>query len=367
MDANFEEMAFPHLLPHGKFGWKYKRQIPLSAKKYFQKRILDANPSFAQDIEYLFVAQTITETKQIMDSMTVALRKCYRASEYQPTITAGLLRDSGALHQIIFKDQAYRFLQPVRGTPPYWQKVQYKLLAAIKQLGIFTWFFTLSAADLKWLDTIQEILSQSGQTLSDEEVNALNWEEKCEILRSNPVTAARHFQYRLDLFLKHVILGKAQPIGPVVHFFYRIEFQQRGSPHAHGVVWIKDAPDPETDSPQTVAAFVDRYVSCELPSVALDPELHSLVNQLQRHTHTASCKKKGNHCRFNFPRPIGGGRVVRWCWVNFQCRGVLLIWIIVGQGLTALAVGAGGGCLDIFFSRLSFLSSFSLSLGDGLI
>ena len=20
---------------------------------------------------------------------------------------------------------------------------------------------------------------------------------------------------------------------------------------------------------------------------------------------------------------IGGGRVVRWCWVNFQCRGVL--------------------------------------------
>ena len=63
----------------------------------------------------------------------------------------------------------------------------------------------------------------------------------------------------------------------------------------------------------------------------------------------------------------GGGRVVRWCWVNFQCRGVLLILIIVGQGPTALAVGAGGGCLDIFFSRLSFLFSFSLSLGDGPI
>ena len=38
----------------------------------------------------------------------------------------------------------------------------------------------------------------------------------------------------------------------------------------------------------------------------------------------------------------------------------------VGQGPTALAVGAGGGCLDIL-SHLSFLSSFSLSLGDGLI
>ena len=39
---------------------------------------------------------------------------------------------------------------------------------------------------------------------------------------------------------------------------------------------------------------------------------------------------------------------MRWCWVNFQSRGVLLTWIKVGQGPAALAVGAGGGCLDIF-------------------
>ena len=58
---------------------------------------------------------------------------------------------------------------------------------------------------------------------------------------------------------------------------------------------------------------------------------------------------------------LGDGRVVRWCWVNFQCRGVLLVRKIVEQGPTVLAVGAGGGGLDIFFSHLSFLSSFSLS------
>ena len=53
----------------------------------------------------------------------------------------------------------------------------------------------------------------------------------------------------------------------------------------------------------------------------------------------------------------------RSCWVNCQCRGVLLVWMIVGQGPTALAVGAGGGGgLDFFFSQLSFLYSFSLSL-----
>ena len=42
------------------------------------------------------------------------------------------------------------------------------------------------------------------------------------------------------------------------------------------------------------------------------------------------------------------------------------IWMIVGQGPIALAVGAGGGGLfGHFYSPLSFLSSFSLSLGDG--
>ena len=46
----------------------------------------------------------------------------------------------------------------------------------------------------------------------------------------------------------------------------------------------------------------------------------------------------------------GGDRVVGWCRVNFQCRGILLIWIMAGHWPTVLAVGAGGGCLDIFFS-----------------
>ena len=53
--------------------------------------------------------------------------------------------------------------------------------------------------------------------------------------------------------------------------------------------------------------------------------------------------------------------MVQWCWVYFQYRGVLLIWIIQGQVPIVFAVGAGVGCLDIFFFRPTFLSSFSLS------
>ena len=50
--------------------------------------------------------------------------------------------------------------------------------------------------------------------------------------------------------------------------------------------------------------------------------------------------------------------MVRWCWINFQYQGVLqfAIWIIVGHGPTALAVGAGG-VVWMFYSHLSYLSS----------
>ena len=55
----------------------------------------------------------------------------------------------------------------------------------------------------------------------------------------------------------------------------------------------------------------------------------------------------------------GEWQMVRRCWVNIQCRGVLLIWMVVGKGPIALAVGASGVDWHVFF-----LFSFFLFLGD---
>lgn len=54
---------------------------------------------------------------------------------------------------------------------------------------------------------------------------------------------------------------------------------------------------------------------------------------------------------------------------NFQCRGVLLIWIIVRHGPTVVAADTAGCCLDIVFSAVLYffffpsLSVFSQCLG----
>ena len=59
----------------------------------------------------------------------------------------------------------------------------------------------------------------------------------------------------------------------------------------------------------------------------------------------------------------GGAKVLG----KLSVRGVLLVWMIVGQGPIALAEGAGGDVFGHFFSHLCFLFSFSLSLRDGPI
>lgn len=51
------------------------------------------------------------------------------------------------------------------------------------------------------------------------------------------------------------------PFGEIVDFFNRVEFQQRGSPHIHGLFWIKDAPEYGSDSEVDITKFVDAYVT----------------------------------------------------------------------------------------------------------
>ena len=60
---------------------------------------------------------------------------------------------------------------------------------------------------------------------------------------------------------------------------------------------------------------------------------------------------------FSSTRLSGGATVLG----KLPVPGVLLIWIRVGQWPTALAEGAGGGCLEIF-SLSSIISVFFLPL-----
>ncbi|XP_070540155.1 uncharacterized protein [Ptychodera flava] len=217
-------------------------------------------------------------------------------------ITAASLTDEQSLKKILNYDEGYKFLKPIRGTPPYWQSAQKDLFAMVRQLGIPTWFCSFSSADMRWPEMVDSILEAQGDIRKAEE---LDWSEKCAVLRDNPVTAARMFDQRFHYFLTQVIMSPAEPIGKIEDYFYRVEFQQRGSPHTHCLFWVKDAPKVDKDDDDDVTSFVDKYVTCEMPCSEYDEELHEIVNSVQKHStrHSKSCRKHGTDCRFNFPRP----------------------------------------------------------------
>ena len=94
------------------------------------------------------------------------------------------------------------------------------------------------------------------------------------------------------VFFRIFLKSTAKPQGEIVDYTIRIDFQARGSPHAHSVIWVKDAPKHLESADSEICAFIDKYISCKLP--AEDGELKELVLLLQKHKHSSYYKRKKN-------------------------------------------------------------------------
>ena len=200
-DQKCEELAFPILFPKGRFGYKEERDIKLSPVKYFNARLLHYSGRFASNSEYLFFAQFVLEQKKVSDSINIALKKIQGQS-----ITASQIKsDVNKLRSLVCQEQVYLFLRQIPGTPPYWQKFMYEVIAMVKQLGIPTWFMRLSCADLRWPELFQIVARTQGKNLTEDQVNALSYVERCQMLNANPVVVAKHFQHRVESFFREVL------------------------------------------------------------------------------------------------------------------------------------------------------------------
>ncbi|XP_063048465.1 uncharacterized protein LOC134442065 [Engraulis encrasicolus] len=296
-DETNEAKCFPVLYPSGGPTFHSERESKISLSRYLNTRILNADGRFARNTDFIFYAQYMSEVNQVQSSISVALRK-----GSQKDVSPQTLLNSDSLQELLRNDEGYKFLRGIRGTPPYWMSAQKDLFAMIRQLSIPTFFASFSSADLRWPDFLSSLQRAEGK---EPNVADLDWSERCGLIRRNPVTSARMFDHRWHTFLRDVIMSPAEPIGKIKDYFYRIEFQQRGSPHVHCLFWVENAPKIDKDSDADVTSFIDKYISCQLPSDK-DPELFEIVNSVQKHStrHSKTCRKKNTVCRFNFPRPV---------------------------------------------------------------
>ena len=143
-DEFCEELAHSHLFASGKFGCEAKREIPISPSRYFNQRLLNYSKEFASDSDYLFFAHSVLPKLQLNRQINIAMRKVACS-----TLTAGMPSKNFKenVKKFIARDKAYSFMNAIKGTPAYWKKFLHEVMAMVKQLGIQTFFLTLSCAD----------------------------------------------------------------------------------------------------------------------------------------------------------------------------------------------------------------------------
>ena len=102
--------------------------------------------------------------------------------------------------------------------------------------------------------------------MSGEYLLTMNYFKQYELLNSQPVVLARHFQHRVENFFKEILLIPLSTMGRVIYNATRIELQVRGFPQ---VIWILNPPvNPPTFS-ETLGKYIeftDNTIHANLPA-----------------------------------------------------------------------------------------------------
>ena len=56
------------------------------------------------------------------------------------------------------------------------------------------------------------------------------------------------------------------------NYYFKKEYQARGAPHFHVLLWIEGAPVIGIDPPEDVLSFIQNIITCNIPDKETDPE-----------------------------------------------------------------------------------------------
>lgn len=314
ISLHIERMVFPTLFPTGSASFHNSRMRTVGLNNYHAHLMRYKDGRFARHPTFRYWALN-TQLRHQADSTARYLTRLKRDELPDIEELQEMVNDPNShLEDIIFRKAA-----SLRGTRPYWVAASSELEAMVKDLNGQTLFFTASAADLQWADLYKH-MPEAGRRkdLSEKERNKLN----SRLLQENPHITAEYLDRRWRLFMETVLMPKFG----VLDYWYRYEWQSRGSGHVHGFLWV-DTPSFEQE--EAYLAHWGPLVTAMNPAGGLPPAsvhpcskpihlrandvrgLAELLNRVERHTKCtrAYCLRqvkgsKTQRCRFHFPRPL---------------------------------------------------------------
>ena len=287
-------MCFPHLFPSGAFGQFHPRQVKLTASEYAKSRLLNKNSRFRKEAPYVFFLLWQKELRELSAGIYNLMKK-----NSKQAIPVNAFLDKVSHSDDMVEANISTIFQSIRGSKQYWFLRSSELRCMVREFGPPTLFLTFSCAEYESAD-IDSYLRKVNDVPDRYPIGKLCCED--------PISVSRKFSLKFHAFFKTVIL-KGNVLGHVTHYFFKKEYQARGAPHYHVVVWIQGAPVIGESPEGVVLKWINERICCHIPEEKSNPELHRLVTRYQMHKCSRYCKRTKKYggtyitkCKFGFPR-----------------------------------------------------------------
>ena len=255
--------AYLTLLPTGEAEFLSPRQNTVTIGNYFKHLMRYGDGQFAKHSRFCYFALNTEMRWRALQTGRIFINQHPKDAR----LTLEELRDMVGREGEFFSNRVLHYAGSLRGTGQYWFKQRSRLISMVDALGLPTVFFTHSAADTQWPELAKLICPNDQHSSSSR--NAA--------IADNPAIADWFFAHRIDKFIDAFYVG----ILGATDYWFRFEWQHRGSPHIHGIAWFPNAPDVEkllaTDDDsdliaavEDITSYADDVVSTMNPAIAMD-------------------------------------------------------------------------------------------------
>ena len=255
--------AFPTLFPTGEADFLAPRQQSVTVGLYFKHLMMFKGGRFAKHPRFRYFA---LNTKMRWRSLQMG-RVYINQHPEDARLTLDDLRDMVGREGEFFTNRVMHFASSLRGTSQFWFKQRGRLISMVDKLGMPTVFFTHSAADGQWPELAHLICPDNKDSSTI----------RSKAVADNPAIADWFFYHRISKFVDTFYTD----VMGAVDYWYRFEWQHRGSPHVHGIAWFADAPDVQQllaaedyadllTGVEDIVSYADSIVSTINPAISID-------------------------------------------------------------------------------------------------
>ncbi|CAN1242017.1 ATP-dependent DNA helicase PIF1 [Linum perenne] len=276
----FDSLHFPLLFPHGNDGFHQRiRYNPLYVDPNQKRKYVTQKEYYCFRLQY-----RRDEGNTLIRGGKALQHFCIDAfTTIEQNRLTYLRFNQKKLRSDIYKG-LHDALNPtfITGSVRYMQQLYLDAMAVCHFHGNPDLFITFTC-NAQWPELIQAFRDDVGPHSEDK-----------------PMLVARVFKMRLGLLKED--LNKGRYFGRCIASMHTVEFQKRGLPHVHIVMWLAPEHKP------TTLTRVDAIISAELPDPTIDPIGYDSVTKFMVHgpcgdARPSSPCMKDNKCSKFFPKP----------------------------------------------------------------